>query len=80
MKDNSESEGLWKEENRLMANPLKFVQEVRSETSKVTWPTRNEVAVTTVMVFILATLAAIFFFIADQILSWLVSLLLGLAG
>ena len=63
-----------------MANPLKFVQEVRSETSKVTWPTRNEVAVTTVIVFILATLAAIFFFIADQILSWLVSLLLGLAG
>ena len=63
-----------------MANPLKFVQEVRSETSKVTWPTRNEVAVTTAMVFILATLAAIFFFIADQILSWLVSLLLGLAG
>jgi preprotein translocase subunit SecE len=69
-----------KKENRQMANPLKFVQEVRSETSKVTWPTRNEVAVTTVMVFILATLAAIFFFIADQILSWLVSLLLGLAG
>ena len=63
-----------------MANPLKFMQEVRSETSKVTWPTRNEVAVTTVMVFILATLAAIFFFIADQILSWLVSLLLGLAN
>ena len=63
-----------------MANPLKFMQEVRSETSKVTWPTRNEVAVTTVMVFILATLAAIFFFIADQILSWLVSLLLGLAS
>ena len=63
-----------------MANPLKFVQEVRSETSKVTWPTRNEVAVTTVMVFILATLSAIFFFIADQILSWLVSLLLGLAN
>ena len=63
-----------------MANPLKFVQEVRSETSKVTWPTRNEVAVTTVMVFILATLAAIFFFIADQVLSWLVSLLLGLAN
>jgi preprotein translocase subunit SecE len=69
-----------KKENRQMANPVKFVQEVRSETSKVTWPTRNEVAVTTVMVFILATLAAIFFFIADQILSWLVSLLLGLAG
>ena len=36
-----------------MANPLKFVQEVRDETSKVTWPTRNETLVTTVMVFIL---------------------------
>ena len=63
-----------------MANPLKFVQEVRSETSKVTWPTRNEVAVTTVMVFILVFVASVFFFVADQILNWIVSFLLGLAG
>ncbi|HCD16339.1 MAG: preprotein translocase subunit SecE [Rhizobiales bacterium TMED83] len=63
-----------------MANPLKFVQEVRAETSKVTWPTRNETLVTTVMVFILVFLASVFFFVADQILNWIVTLLLGLAG
>ena len=63
-----------------MVNPLKFVQEVRDETSKVTWPTRNETLVTTVMVFILVFLASVFFFVADQILNWIVSFLLGLAG
>ena len=63
-----------------MANPLKFVQEVRAETSKVTWPTRNEILVTTVMVFILVFLSSVFFFVADQILNWIVSFLLGLAG
>ena len=63
-----------------MANPLKFVQEVRDETSKVTWPTRNETFVTTVMVFILVFLASVFFFLADQVLNWIVSFLLGLAG
>ncbi len=63
-----------------MANPLRFAQEVRAETAKVTWPTRNETVVTTVMVFILVFLASVFFFIADQILNWAVSLLLGLAG
>ena len=63
-----------------MANPLKFVQEVRDETSKVTWPTRNETLVTTVMVFILVFMASVFFFVADQILNWIVSFLLGLAG
>ena len=63
-----------------MANPLKFVQEVRAETSKVTWPTRNETLVTTAMVFILVFLSSVFFFVADQILNWIVSFLLGLAG
>ena len=63
-----------------MANPLKFVQEVRAETSKVTWPARNEVVVTTLMVFVLVFLASVFFFLADQLLSWIVSLLLGLAN
>ena len=51
-----------------MANPIQFVQQVRSEVSKVVWPTRREVAVTTFMVFVLATLAAIFFFFVD----WLI--------
>ena len=63
-----------------MANPLKFAQEVRAETAKVTWPTRNETLVTTVMVFVLVFIASVFFFLADQLLSWLVSLLVGLAG
>jgi len=63
-----------------MANPFKFAQEVRAEARKVTWPTRNETLVTTVMVFILAVLASIFFFVADQILGWLVSFLLNLVG
>jgi preprotein translocase subunit SecE len=63
-----------------MANPLKFAQEVRAETAKVTWPTRSEVLVTTAMVFVLVFLASVFFFLADQILSWVVSLLLGLAS
>jgi len=57
--------------------PLEFAQQVRAETSKVTWPTRRETAITTVMVFIMVALASIFFFIADQILSWAVQLLLG---
>jgi preprotein translocase subunit SecE len=59
-------------------NPFEFIQQVRAETAKVTWPTRNETVVTTIMVVIMAVLAAIFFLIADQILSWGVSLLLGL--
>jgi preprotein translocase subunit SecE len=60
------------------SNPVQFVQEVRSETSKVTWPTRRETIVTTVMVFIMVVMAAVFFFLADQVLSYGVSLVLGL--
>ena len=45
-----------------LANPLQFIQQVRGEVSKVVWPTRRETTVTTVMVFIMATIAAIFFF------------------
>ena len=61
-------------------NPFQFLQQVRSEVSKVTWPTRRETAVTTVMVFVMVFLAAVFFFIADQIMSWGVGFFLGAAG
>lgn len=61
-------------------SPFTFIQQVRAEVAKVTWPTRRETATTTVLVFIMVFLAAIFFFIADQILSFGVSLLLGLGG
>jgi preprotein translocase subunit SecE len=62
------------------SNPFEFMQQVRAETAKVTWPTRNETIVTTIMVFIMAILAAIFFFLVDQVLGWGVGLLLGLGG
>jgi preprotein translocase subunit SecE len=62
----------------MAANPVKFLQEVRQEVSKVTWPTRNEVVVSTLMVFVLVALASIFFLLADQLISWLVQLALGL--
>ena len=61
-------------------NPGQFIREVRREVSKVTWPSRKETMVTTAMVFIMAFLAAIFFFGVDLILSWAVRLILGLGG
>ena len=60
-------------------NPLKFVQEVRSEVARVSWPTRNETGITTLMVVAMATLAALFFLVADQLIGWLVSLVLGIS-
>ena len=50
-------------------NPAQFIQQVRAETAKVVWPTRRETMLTTVMVFIMATLAAIFFFLVDQVIG-----------
>lgn len=61
-----------------MKNPIQFVNEVRAETSKVVWPTRKEAGMTTLMVFVMATLVAIFFFFVDSILSWVVNLVLDL--
>jgi preprotein translocase subunit SecE len=59
-------------------SPFKFLQEVRSETAKVTWPTRRETTITTIMVFVMVALASIFFFAADQIIRYLVTFLLGI--
>jgi preprotein translocase subunit SecE len=50
-------------------NPAQFVQQVRAETAKVVWPTRRETVLTTVMVFIMATVAATFFFLVDMLLG-----------
>ncbi len=61
-------------------NPAQFVREVRQETAKITWPSRKETTVTTIMVFIMVTLAAIFFFVVDQILGTIVRFVLGLGG
>ncbi len=61
-------------------NPGQFVREVRQEVDKVTWPTRKETAVTTVMVFIMVFVLMIFFFSVDQILSWGIKLILGVGA
>ena len=61
-------------------SPLEFVQQVRQEVSKVTWPTRKETTVSTVMVFIFVILTATFFFFVDQALAVLVKLVLGFGG
>jgi preprotein translocase SecE subunit len=59
-------------------SPFKFLQEVRSETAKVTWPTRRETTITTIMVFVMVALASIFFFAADQLIRLVVTFLLGI--
>jgi preprotein translocase subunit SecE len=61
-------------------NPGQYIREVRQEVAKVTWPTRKETTITTGMVFLMVFLAAIFFFVADQLLSMLVRLILGFGG
>ena len=61
-------------------NPFEFLQQVRAEGSKVTWPTRKETMITTAMVFVMAVLASIFFLVVDQVIRWGVSLVLGLGG
>jgi preprotein translocase subunit SecE len=59
-------------------NPFEFLQQVRNEASKVTWPSRKETLVTTAMVFVMVILASLFFTVVDQILRFGVSLVLGL--
>lgn len=54
-------------------NPFQFAQEVRQETSKVTWPSRRETWITTVAVMIMVTLSALFFLAVDQVLGYVVS-------
>ena len=58
-------------------SPFKFLQEVRAEVQKVTWPTRKETTVTTIMVFIMVLLASLFFLLADQVMRVAVSFILG---
>ena len=59
-----------------MINPLKFIQSVKQEAFKVTWPTRKDVMLGTAMVFLLATIAAIFFLLLDQIYKVLLDIIL----
>ncbi|MEE2997256.1 MAG: preprotein translocase subunit SecE [Pseudomonadota bacterium] len=61
-------------------NPGEFVQQVRREVAKVTWPSRRETMVTTLMVFIFVAIASVFFMIVDWFLSNGVKLILGIGG
>ena len=61
-------------------SPGEFIRQVRQEMAKVSWPTRKETLVTTAMVFAMSILAAIFFFLLDQILSLGVRQILGLGA
>ena len=61
-------------------NPLQFIQQVRAEVFKVVWPSRREVLLTTAMVFVMATLTAIFFFFVDWIIRSGLQLLLTMVG
>jgi preprotein translocase subunit SecE len=60
-------------------SPVEFVQQVREEARKISWPSRKEVMISTVMVMIMVAMASVFFLVVDAILKWGIDkLLLGL--
>ncbi len=61
-------------------NPFEFLQQVREEAAKVSWPSRRETMVSTVMVFIMVAIASVFFLAVDAVLHRGVQWLLGIAG
>ena len=62
-----------------MINPLKFIQGVKQEAFRVTWATKKEVLLGSAMVFVLASIASIFFLLLDQILRFLLNIILNLS-
>jgi preprotein translocase subunit SecE len=61
-------------------SPFKFLQEVRVEAQKVTWPSRRETFITTLMVFVMVFVAAAFFMLADWLMRTVVTAILGIGG
>ena len=61
-------------------SPAQFVREVRQELGKVTWPSRRELIATTLSVLAMSALAALFFFVVDQLIAIVVRLILGLGA
>ncbi len=61
-------------------NPAQFIQEVRQETAKVTWPSRKEAMISTGMVFVMVIAAAIFFLLVDQVMQFGIKQLLGIGS
>ncbi|NSY16982.1 preprotein translocase subunit SecE [Neorhizobium sp. AL 9.2.2] len=60
-------------------NPATFFKQVRSEASKITWPSRRETAISTIMVLVMVVVAALFFFAADQLIGWLLGFVLNVS-
>ncbi|MFA9230805.1 MAG: preprotein translocase subunit SecE [Microgenomates group bacterium] len=60
-----------------MTNPLQFMQQVRAEVAKVVWPSRREVVLTTIMVFIMAALTATFFSLVDILIRFGLGAIIG---
>ena len=61
-------------------NLVSFLQGVRSEASKVTWPSLKETLITTGLVFVMVIVASVFFLLSDMVIHWLVGLVLGFGG
>ena len=61
-----------------MSGPVQYLKEVKQEAQKVIWPSRKETIASTIAVFIMVTLASIFLYVSDQVLAYLVSLVLGI--
>ena len=68
------------EVNMATTNPFKFIQQVRSEVSKITWPTRREVLLTTIMVFVMSAIAALIFALVDLLIRSGIQSVLNIFG
>ena len=69
-----------KEINMATMNPFQFIQQVRSEVSKITWPTRREVLLTTIMVFVMSAIAALIFALVDLLIRSGIQSVLNIFG
>ena len=68
------------ENNMSTTNPFQFIQQVRSEVSKITWPTRREVLLTTIMVFVMSAIAALIFALVDLLIRSGIQSVLNIFG
>ncbi|MBN8531923.1 MAG: preprotein translocase subunit SecE [Alphaproteobacteria bacterium] len=62
----------------MATSPAEYIRQVRQEVARVTWPTRKETFVSSMMVLVMAVLAALFFLFVDNVVSWLVRALLNI--
>ena len=68
------------EVNMAATNPFQFIQQVRSEVAKITWPTRREVLLTTIMVFVMSAIAALIFALVDLLIRSGIQSVLNIFG